>query len=54
MDATQQPNVGAGAGDAAAAAAAGTAAPSDEDLSAAILKDQGAMIGRNFGEKAVA
>jgi signal peptide peptidase SppA len=53
MDATKQPDVGAGAGDAAAAAAAG-AAPSEEDLSAAILKDQGAMIGRNFGEQSKA
>lgn len=55
MAGTEQPNVGAGAGgDAAAAAAAAGAPKSDEDLSAAILADQGAMIGRNFGEQSKA
>lgn len=50
MDATAQPNVGAGA-DGTAAAGAGGAALSDDDLAASILKDQGAMVGTNYGER---
>lgn len=44
---SQHPEVGAGA-DGTAAAAAGTGEPSDEDLSAAILKDHSAMVGVTY------
>lgn len=47
------PNVGAGTeGGDAAAAAAGGQPKTDDDLAAAILKDQGAMIGADFTPKA--
>lgn len=50
MDQSDQPNVGAGGGQ----GGQGQGDPSDEDLAATILKDQGAAIGRNFGEQAKA
>lgn len=51
MDATQQPNVGAGAD---GTAAASQDAPNDDDLAASILQDQGSVTGSNFGDKAAA
>lgn len=51
MDKSEHPNVGAG-GDKSGENAG--APKSDADLAAAILADQGAVIGRNFGEKQTA
>lgn len=47
MDNTNQPNVGAGGGGDGAASGAGD---TPESMAATILRDQGSIVGRNFGE----